>query len=301
VNNHNLTHIVIPHSAISDFTDREIYAINMLGHIYNETITLSKLTFISKGTLNQPQAIKDASMFQAIFFARLHAGKLHEAQQTINNNPDVRSFLFNRCFSLIGEDRGKALLKKFNSKTSDCKWLSDARNQDAMHFGTFEQLQKGVQEIRNNNIGFEMIRGDLAIGTLFLTSNVMTAISFYQRADPTDWLTGLENLIQDIEQVQESLMDLIIESLRSLINSKRDESLPEENRLCEQKIGSFDIASIHDFHLPYFFADKWHVDMRGIWQVCDKRHFHAIPYVVANAPFARYQSFQILRKGRQYE
>lgn len=256
MNNHNLSHVVIPHSAISDFTDREIYAINMLGHIYNETITLSKLTLISRGTLDQPQAVKEANMFQAIFFARLHAGKLHEAQQTINNNPDIRSFLFNRCFSLIGEDRGKALLKKFNSKTSACKWLADARNQDAMHFGTFEQLQRGVDEIRNKNIGFEMIRGDLAIGTLFMTSNLMTAISFYHRANDTDWKTGLENLIQDIEQVQGSLMDLISEAIRSLMKSKRAESLPEESRLCEQNIESFDVASIHEFHLPYFFSGE---------------------------------------------
>lgn len=256
VNNYNLKHIVIPHSAISDFTDREIYAINMIGHIYNETMTLSKLTFISKGTLNQPQAVKDANMFQAIFFARLHAGKLHEAQQAINKNPDIRSFLRNRCFSLIGEDRGKALLKQFNSKISDCKWISDARNKDAMHFGTFEQLKKGVQEIRNNNIGFEMIRGNLAMGTLFLTSNVMTALSFYHRVDAPDWQTGLAALIQDLEQVQDSLMDLISESLRSLINSKRDENLPEEGRLREHDIESFDVASIHDFHLPYFFSDK---------------------------------------------
>ena len=256
VSNHNLTHIVIPHSAISDFTDREIYAINMLGHIYNETIILAKLTFISRGTLNQPQAVKDANMFHAIFFARLHAGKLHEAQQTINNNPDIRSFLINRCFSLIGEDRGKALLKKFNSKTSDCKWLSDAKNHDAMHFGTFEQLQKGVAEIRNNNIGFEMIRGKLVTGTLFLTSNVMTALSFYHRAHATDWHAGLENLIQNIEQIQDSLMDLISESLCSFINNKRDGNLPEENRLSEHDIESFDVASIHDFHLPYFFGEK---------------------------------------------
>ncbi|CAE6969554.1 hypothetical protein [Paraburkholderia domus] len=256
MNNYNLKHIVIPHSAISDFTDREIYAINMLGHMYNETITLSKLTFISKGTLNQPQAVRDANMFQTIFFARLHAGKLHEAQQTINKNPDIMSFLINRCFSLIGEDRGKALLKQFNSKISDCKWLSDARNKDAMHFGTFEQLQKGVQEIRENDIGFEMIRGNLAIGTLFLTSNVMTALSFYHRAEATDWLTGLKKLIQDIEQAQDSLMALISESLRSLINSKRDENLPEESRLREHNIESFDVASIHDFHLPYFFGEK---------------------------------------------
>ncbi|MFM0167664.1 hypothetical protein P0D75_34165 [Paraburkholderia sediminicola] len=256
MNNYNLKHIEIPHSAISDFTEREIYAINMLGHIYNETITLSKLTFISRGSLSQPQAVKDANMFQTIFFARLHAGKLHEAQQTINKNLDIRSFLTNRCFSLIGEDRGKALLKQFNSKISDCKWLSDARNKDAMHFGTFEQLKKGVQEIRKNEIGFEMIRGDLAMSTLFTTSNVMTAISFYHRADATDWLAGLNNLIQDIEQAQDSLMNLISESLRSFINSKRDENLPEESRLREHNIEFFDVASIHDYHLPYFFGDK---------------------------------------------
>jgi hypothetical protein len=256
VNNHNLKHIVIPHSAIADFTDREIYALNMLGHIYNETITLAKLTFISKGTLDQPQSVKYASMFQAIFFARLHAGKLHEAQQTINKNPDIRNFLNNRCFSLIGEDQSKALLKKFNSKISDCKWISDARNKDAMHFGTFDQLQKGVQEIRSNNIGFEIIRGNLAMGTLFLTSNIMTALSFYHRVDALDWQTGLADLIQDLEQVQDSLMDLISESLRSLINSKRDNNLPEAERLREHDIESFDVPSIHDFHLPYFFSDK---------------------------------------------
>ena len=228
----------------------------MLGHIYNETITLSKLTFISKGTLNQPQAVKDANMFQLILFARLHAGKLHEAQLTINNNPDIRAFLINRCFSLIGQDQGKILLRNFNSKISNCKWFSDARNMDAMHFGTFEQLQKKVNEIRNNKIGFEMIRGNLAIGTLFLTSNVMTALSFYHRADDTAWQAGLDNLIQDIEQVQDSLMDLIRESLRAIINSKRDESLPEENRLHERNIEPFDLADIHNFHLPYFFSDK---------------------------------------------
>lgn len=254
MNNYNARYLEVPYSALVDFSDREIYALNMLGHIYNETMALAKLTFVSKGTIDQPQAIKNANMFHAIFFARLHAGKLHEAQKTINRNRDVKEFLFKRCFSLIGEERGKSLLKKFNADASGCKWLSDARNMDAMHFGTFEQLQRGVAEIRANEIGFEMIRGDLATSTLFLTSSVMTATSFYYRADPTNWQTGLENLISDIEQVQNSLVDLVTVSLRALIDSKRDENLPEESRVREHDNESFDMPNIHNFHLPYFYA-----------------------------------------------
>ncbi|MDG0025987.1 hypothetical protein [Trinickia sp. Y13] len=254
MNNHNTRHLEIPYSALADFSDREIYALNMLGHIYNETMALAKFAFVSKGTMDQPQAIKDANMFQTILFARLHAGKLHETQKTINGNRDVKEFLFKRCFSLIGEDRGRSLLKKFNADASGCKWLSDARNMDAMHFGTFEQLRRGVEEIRTNEIGFEMIRGDLAMSTLFLTSSVMTATSFYYRADPANWQTGLENLISDIEQVQNSLVDLVTVSLRALIDSKRDENLPEESRVREQDNESFNMPNIHNFHLPYFFA-----------------------------------------------
>jgi len=247
-------HLEIPHTALADFADQEIYALNMLGHIYNETMALAKLTFVSKGTVDQPQAIKNANMFQTIFFARLHAGKLHEAQKTINGNRDIKEFLFNRCFPLIGEDRGRSLLRKFNVDASGCKWLSDARNMDAMHFGTFEQLQRGVKEIRTNEIGFEMIRGDLAMSTLFLTSSVMTATSFYYRADPANWQTGLENLISDIEQVQNSFVELVTVSLRALIDSKRDENLPEESRVRERDNESFNMPNIHNFHLPYFFA-----------------------------------------------
>jgi hypothetical protein len=255
MNINNLRHIVIPHSAFSDFSDRELYALNMVGHIFNETMALSKLTFISKGNLDQPQAVKHANMFQTIFFARLHAGKLHEARRAINDNEDIRNFLSKRCFPLMGEGKGKALLKNFNRMISECKWISDARNQDAMHFGLYEQLEPGVSEIKNNEIGFELIQSDFPANMLFLTSNVMTAVSFYYKGDSNDWLTGLEKLVNDIEQVHVALSHLIIASLDSLINSKRDDDIPEDERLKEGNIDPFATVSIDNFHIPFFFSD----------------------------------------------
>ncbi|WP_431226801.1 hypothetical protein [Burkholderia contaminans] len=246
----------LPSAALSDFSDEELYSFNMLGHIYNETLALSKLIYISKGNQDDSETIKSGSMFHAIFFSRLHAGKLHEAHISINQNQHIRSFIKHRCFALMENGRGEHLLKRFNSTVSQCKWLANARNQDAMHFGTFEQFQQGINLLKINEIGFEFIEGELAMDMLYTSSNMMTALSFFHRAHNTDWKSGLENLINDLNSIQDALMDLINESIQSVIQRFDTNTIEFKMRVKKKDIKSFEKESIHNHHLPYFFSDK---------------------------------------------
>ncbi|MCA8328523.1 hypothetical protein [Burkholderia cepacia] len=251
-----LRHIKLPFPALSEFTDEEIYSLNMLGHMYNETMALSKLIYISKGNAGDPKTIRSGSMFHAIFFSRLHAGKLHEAHSTINNNRHIALFLKQKCFPLMENNRGQTLLKKFNQRISQCKWLTIARNQDAMHFGTFEQFSRGVDLLKKNEIGFEFIEGELAMDTLFISSNIMTALSFFHRAHDTDWHSGLENLIDDLNSIQDSLMDLINETIHAITQSNEGKSVEFNKRVKKKDIKSFQRNNVHDYQLPYFFVNN---------------------------------------------
>ncbi|WP_186200800.1 hypothetical protein [Burkholderia gladioli] len=251
--NHTLEEYTLPFDSISHFTAEEIYSLQMLGHIYNETNALCKLTYINRGETDAINAIKSASMFHAVLFVRLHAGKLHEAHITINSNPHIRDFLKKRCFANMREERGAKLLKAFNSAVGRCKWLSDARNQDAMHFGTYENLQKGVSTIIENKIDFEYIKGTMAMETLFVTSNTMTSLSFFHRSDNEDWKSGLSTLLNDLESIQDALYDLIHESIDSIVTQYTKKSIAYKKRLKHKKIKSFDRPSIHKYHMPYFF------------------------------------------------
>lgn len=249
----SLEEYTIPFEAMADFTAEEIYSLQMLGHIYNETSTLCKLTYINRGDLNSTDAQKSASMFHAVFFARLHAGKLHESHITINNNLHVNEFLRKKCFSHMKEGRGKELIKSFNSKISKCKWLSDSRNQDAMHFGNFEQLNDGVQALIDNKIGFEYIRGKRVMENLFTTSNSMVSLSFFHRSNKADWKSGLLTLIDDLESIQDSLYDLINESVDALAMSYNNKNIKYKKRLKRKDLKFFEKQNIHTFQLPYFF------------------------------------------------
>jgi hypothetical protein len=249
-----LKRVVVPHGIVSRLTPEEKYSLYLLGHIFNETMALMRLAKISEchPYESATDAQKAGAVFNTTFFCRLLAGKLYEAQQSLNSKV-LRDFLTAQCFPHIEDEEGQALLKAFNKSASGCKWLNEARNGHAMHYPTFKQCEGALGFLGENKTSFEFVHGPVDGQTLYQSSDILAGLAFFLEVDSSNWLNGATTMMQDLGEVAGNLCDFLQRVIGAFVEEAGESGRNYKEKVKIKNIRSFSIPNFTGFHLPYFF------------------------------------------------
>lgn len=245
-----LRRIVIPYSAIAHLSKPDRYSLHLLGHIFNETIVLLKMTYatqVKRGTATEAETA--GGVCQATLFCRLLAGKIYEAQVRINS-AEVRAFLTSHCFPYMPDGTGNALQKAFNSAASTCKWLNGTRNGHAMHYPGYQQCEAALDSLERHDAGFEFIHGDQDGNLLYHSSDAMAGMAFFHEVDSDNWLAGAEAMINDLHRVGASLCEFIQVVLQNFVERMKSEC----ESVTDKPLPAFNAPDFDHFEAPYFFT-----------------------------------------------
>ncbi|CAE6693774.1 hypothetical protein R69619_00376 [Paraburkholderia nemoris] len=252
--NFALRRFVIPRAAIGHLSTSDVYSLHLLGHIFNETMALTRL--IHAAQVKREDATdteKAASVFHATFFARLLAGKIYEAQQRLNS-AELKRFLSEHCFPHIPAGAGQSLLKSFNSAASNCNWLNSARNGHAMHYPSLEQWEPALTVLADNNAGFEFVCGLRDGETLYHSSDAMAGLAFFFEVDRNNWLAGAKAMIDELSEIGDRLGEFIQTALRTFVIRAQESSTPLSETVTIEQLPTFDRPNFERFEIPYFFT-----------------------------------------------
>ena len=122
---------------VKHLSDEDRYTYYMLGHIFNELMSLQKLVGFALPKHNdmRPSRLKP-ELSQALFLFRLACSKIWEATITLRKK-EVSNTL--RTLILPKMQDGAERWKTLNRAINEAKWLSELRNRLGFHFPTFEE------------------------------------------------------------------------------------------------------------------------------------------------------------------
>lgn len=249
--------IKVPFGALERLSAPERYSLFILGHIFNEIMALNRMVLLCqpKDTTLRSNAVQAGFGFNGMFYLRLLAGKLYESTLVLRAK-EVSAFLTTHCFPHLKFD-GVATLKKFNQKTSKCKWLNAARNGHSMHYPTFEQTHPTLQRLQEGGAGFEFFVGDRHGETLFWSSDVLASAAFASEANSLDHGEGLKQISDDLYEISQLLLKLTAESINAFVVHHWRGDKKYSNAVKVRDVSKFEIPDFSRFELPYFiFVEK---------------------------------------------
>ncbi|MDR3382328.1 hypothetical protein [Cupriavidus basilensis] len=251
-----LKSVAIPYDSLKKISQKNKYSLYLLGHIFNEIMALGKLSVMSQMKVGDGSDITEVEragyVFNSMFFLRLLAGKIYEAQLSLRSK-DVHDFLRDFCYpNMEASDCG--LLKTFNKEASGCRWLNAARNGHAMHYPTFAQCEKVIGQLDAGRQPFEFFMGERVGNTLYRSSDVMAGASFLMEADGESWRGGLEVALADLQRLSELLAEFITESIHGFAEGRKKGKVRYSEKLKIKDVKKFSTPNINDFELPYFMS-----------------------------------------------
>ncbi|WP_157201675.1 hypothetical protein [Massilia sp. Root418] len=132
-----ISKITIPVDKISSLSAHERYTYYVLGHVFNEMMTLQKLVGFAIPKHNDSRAPRKSAEFAQLFMIfRLAASKIYEFKN-IANGKEVKTSLDKLVFSK--EPRLLDELRKFNKSVSGAAWLTRLRNGMGFHYPQFDE------------------------------------------------------------------------------------------------------------------------------------------------------------------
>ncbi len=129
--------------AIKRLSDEARYSYYLLGHIFNELMSLQKFVgfALPKHDDQRPARIRPEQA-QAMFLFRLASSKIWEASLVIRKNTQLATTL--RDMVLPKMPDGRLRLKALNAAINAAPWLSPLRNGMGFHFPSFADLKSHV-------------------------------------------------------------------------------------------------------------------------------------------------------------
>lgn len=246
-----LEHFEISHDAWNAESEETRYAVLLLGHIFNEVMTLQKLAIVSTPHPGDPETPeKIGRVSRTLFITRMLSGKLHEAKERINK-PEMNSFLRERCYPHMPSGMGETLKRTFNKMAGDCKWLSDARNSHAMHYPSLNDFRPAMEQMKTKDSSYVFLRGRVAGNYLYQTSAEVAVQAYHMESDD-EWTEAVRKMTNTVNELSAALVEFIVENLNAYLGS-----LYAKHKDTQAKIEStepFDAPPIRGFHLPYFYT-----------------------------------------------
>lgn len=239
----------IPLKRIAAFTSHQRYAYYMLGHIFNEMMTLQKIVgfAIPKHDDVRP-ARRNAEVAQLFFLFRLTASKIYEVRKIINSS-EFANGLNELVFT--EEPHLRQDLKALNRAISGAVWLGRMRNGMGFHYPGFREWE--VHTTPDSNWVDDSIYFGEESGNVFYDASASVAMHWmfdeYRDVSPPEAVGQLaDELIQLIKEVnrftENALKPIImkltagceVESQGTLLAPKHDKvGLPYWTFLAEAK------------------------------------------------------------------
>lgn len=194
--------IRVPLAAVKRLSDEDRFSYYLLGHIFNELMSLQKLVgfALPKHDDMRPARVRPERA-QAMLLFRLASGKIWEASQAIRRNEQLAATLRNLVLPRMLN--GAARLKTMNAAINAAPWLSPLRNGMGFHFPTFKAWESHVLP-------------DASWEDDYLFVGDRSGNTFYDAADTVaqSWMFsqyGLDNIQEAVNPLIGQMIDLLAE------------------------------------------------------------------------------------------
>ncbi|MDQ7981907.1 hypothetical protein QYH69_32305 [Paraburkholderia sp. SARCC-3016] len=254
--NEQLTKVTLPKDAWAELDNETQFAILLLGHIFNEIVTLEKLLVATHPHDQQTRIERSGSVSQSTLLQRILVGKLYEAKASLSSKI-INRFLKDKCFPHMQEGEGEALLKDFHRSIGACQWLPDARNKHSLHYPTMGVWEPLINGMRVQKEAFKFIMGSRDGDLLYETADNIANMSFFANAGGGDWKSGVDIAFTEIRAISKKLHELITVSIDAFFTAYGSRKLPASKRLKLKQAETFSTPRLLTFKIPYFF------DLRG--------------------------------------
>jgi hypothetical protein len=135
--------ISIPLEAVKRLSDEDRFSYYLLGHIFNELMSLQKIVGFSLPKHQDTRAARvKPEQAQAMLLFRLASAKIWEAIQAIRQSKQLATTL--RRVVLPRMPDGMTRLKNLNASVNAAAWLSPLRNGMGFHFPTFDHWKAHI-------------------------------------------------------------------------------------------------------------------------------------------------------------
>lgn len=129
--------VVVPVESVRGLSEEQRFAYYLLGHIFNEIMTLQKVVGFAIPKNDDRRALRrNAEISQMFFMFRLSSSKIYEAQQVLNGK-EMKLSLEELVFPAAPECR--TMLKELNQAIGQATWLTRMRNGLGFHFPNFQK------------------------------------------------------------------------------------------------------------------------------------------------------------------
>lgn len=220
----------------------ERYVFVLVGHIFNELMTLQKVMLVSQPPTEAHPFITDAGMTLSIIWLRLMVGKTHEAITCLKRE-SVQQVLRAQFFAPVEglSEQWEAALQKYE----DLTWLQRIRNSKAFHYMT--QAQWSV-DLRDEDCDEAYVivgprNGDI----LFQWPEQRAAIPMLKLVNEDAPFEGLATMLKELAGLMSMLGECLAHGAQAFIHERLidDDSLEAPEQVPAPKFESS--------HLPYFF------------------------------------------------
>ncbi|MGF6648548.1 hypothetical protein [Paraburkholderia sp. GAS82] len=246
-----LEHLEISHHVWNAEPEETRYAVLLLGHIFNEVMTLQKLAIVSIPHPSDPETPeKIGRVSRALFLSRMLSGKVHEAKERINK-PEINTFLRERCYPHMPDGKGERLKRTFNKMIGDCKWLAAARNEHAMHYPSLIDLRPAMEQMKASSTSYVFYRNRVAGNYLYQTS-AEVAIHAYHMESEDEWAEAVRKMTDTVNALSAALVEFIVENLNAYLGNLY--RMHKDTQAKIEEAAPFDVPPIRGFDLPYFYT-----------------------------------------------
>lgn len=208
--------ITIPVEIIANLNAQERYAYYILGHIFNELMTLQKLVLVAIPKHDEITAVRNnAEIAQLLLLFRLSGSKIYEFHSTINCQ-EVGAALRTLIFPERPDLRDA--LKSLNKAIDGARWLRRMRNGMGFHNPSFKEWMKYTTP--NDEWVDDIIFVGKHSGNTFYDASASVAMHWmfdeYRNIPPQD---AFEQLVGELIELMKKLNGVVEEILGTFVTS----------------------------------------------------------------------------------
>ncbi|MFZ6769809.1 hypothetical protein ACO0LM_22375 [Undibacterium sp. Di26W] len=242
--------INIPLDAIRRLSEEDRYTYYLLGHMFNELISLQKIIGFS---LPKHEDMRTARLLpeisQALFFFRMASSKIWEANLKLRSKAVAVTL---RNAILPNMTNGPVRLKELNKAINSAKWLADLRNVIGFHFPTFSEWKPFVtpqDDWADDSIYF----GEQTGNTFYASADAIAQHWMFQQCGATDIKEAIPLLIPEMIDLLRIMNSFIEDALGVFISTSLLTSNPVRKSVGETMAPQHDLISI-----PFWTSMRTH-------------------------------------------
>jgi len=235
--------VEIPKSKLLLIPENERILFVQMGSLLNDLAVLQKSMYFSADTRTTNDIVRVAQTSQALFFARVQAGKLSEGWQLLQKQ------FFGAKLSEEYEKKltplGMTSLKNLKQYFACRNLISLVRNEFASHYSldSSEKIKKVIDMAPDSEV-FEVFLSEGHCNCFYSISQVLTNFAILKSINNQDHQIAMDKLLKEIVKVTRWFLDFVGDCL--LIIARRHLGLKSS------EVEIPEPPSINEVILPYF-------------------------------------------------